>query len=62
LPDIVSVEKGFPSDIATSLESKGYVVNYRSPFGTIELIVADQEGKLNGIADSRGDDSVAGEK
>ncbi|MBK7889214.1 MAG: gamma-glutamyltransferase [Bacteroidetes bacterium] len=62
LPDIVSVEKGFPSDIASSLESKGYVVNYRSPFGTIELIVADQDGKLNGIADSRGDDSVAGEK
>lgn len=61
LPDIVSVEKGFPEDIAAALEKKGYVVRYRSPFGTVELIVADRDGTLTGIADSRGDDSVAGE-
>lgn len=61
LPDIISVEKGFPSERAAAFEQLGYAVKYRSPFGTIELILAGSKDSYTGIADARGDDSVAGE-
>ena len=61
LPDIISVERGFPSERAAALEQLGYAVKYRSPFGTIELILAGSKDSFTGIADGRGDDSVAGE-
>lgn len=65
LPDELLAEKGFPEDVAEQLRQMGYVVKgynvpgYEVVIGRVELIKVTN-GKLETVADSRGDDSVAG--
>jgi gamma-glutamyltranspeptidase/glutathione hydrolase len=65
LPDELVVEKGFPEDVMKELEKLGYkvsvytVAGYATNIGRVELIKVTN-GKLDAVADSRGDDSVAG--
>jgi gamma-glutamyltranspeptidase/glutathione hydrolase len=65
LPDELVVEKGFPEDVMKELEKLGYKVSvytiagYATNIGRVELIKVTN-GKLDAVADSRGDDSVAG--
>lgn len=42
------------------LEGMNYVTKYRSPFGSVELIVRDSLGTFTAVGDPRGDDSAAG--
>ncbi len=60
LPDELYVEKDFPSDIITSLEQMGYKVVKRGSIGRTEVIKITADGKIEAVADKRGDDSVAG--
>lgn len=65
LPDEIAFEKGFPEDILQQLKQMGYKVKlygiegYDTTIGRVEVIQIDK-GKLKAVADSRGDDSVAG--
>lgn len=61
LPDELVTEKGFPEEIKMSLKTMGYqLARERNSIGRTELIRVLQDGKLEVIADRRGDDSVAG--
>lgn len=59
LPEIVSVENGFPQRTVRELEKMGYKIENVSQIGRTEMIVIDENGNITGIADGRGDDSVA---
>ncbi|MBM3158514.1 MAG: gamma-glutamyltransferase [Bacteroidetes bacterium] len=61
LPDELVTEKGFPEEIKTKLKTMGYqLAKERSGIGRTELIRVLPDGKLEIVADKRGDDSVAG--
>jgi gamma-glutamyltranspeptidase/glutathione hydrolase len=61
LPDELVIEKGFPESVKTSLQKMGYrFAKERSGIGRTELIRVLSDGKLEVIADNRGDDSAAG--
>ncbi|MBM3412208.1 MAG: gamma-glutamyltransferase [Bacteroidetes bacterium] len=61
LPDELVLEKGFSEEIKMSLKSMGYqLARERNSIGRTELIRVLPDGKLEVIADRRGDDSVAG--
>lgn len=61
LPDELVTEKGFPEAVKTSLQNMGYqFAKERSGIGRTELIRVLPDGKLEVIADRRGDDSAAG--
>jgi gamma-glutamyltranspeptidase/glutathione hydrolase len=60
LPDVVRVEKTFPTDVRLALEQMGYTIKERETIGRTELIRYLGKGKIEAVADMRGDDSVAG--
>ena len=60
LPDLVDIEKDFPEDTRKKLEGMGYIFRLREGIGRTEIILIDQQGKLQAAADKRGEDSVAG--
>ena len=61
LPDEVQAEDGAITDeVRLRLESKGYKIVPRKPYGRVEAIIIKADGTLEGGADSRGDDAVAG--
>ena len=59
LPEVVFTEKNFPKSTEEALEKMNYTIKKRGNIGRTEIIVIDEEGNINAVADSRGDDSVA---
>jgi gamma-glutamyltranspeptidase / glutathione hydrolase len=60
LPDSLSLEKNFPAKTREALEKMGYRIKYRSAIGRTEVIKVLPNGKFEGVADNRGDDSAEG--
>jgi gamma-glutamyltranspeptidase/glutathione hydrolase len=61
LPDELVTEKGFPEEVKIKMKAMGYPMGKeRSGIGRTELIRVLPDGKLEVVADKRGDDSVAG--
>lgn len=58
LPDRIDVEKTFPQAIRKALEDMGYNIYERGTIGRTEVIQAYPDGRMEAIADSRGDDSA----
>lgn len=59
LPESVSVERNFPETTISDLEKMNYKIERISQIGRTEMIVIDEKGNITGVADGRGDDSVA---
>jgi gamma-glutamyltranspeptidase/glutathione hydrolase len=60
LPDVVELEKGFPASVAAQLQKMGYITKDRDEIGRTEVIKVLPNGKLEAIADRRGDDDAEG--
>ncbi|HMU47699.1 MAG TPA: gamma-glutamyltransferase [Chitinophagaceae bacterium] len=60
LPDVLELEKGFPDSTKTRLENMGYTIKYRSGIGRTEIIKISDDGKLEAVADIRGEDAAEG--
>jgi gamma-glutamyltranspeptidase/glutathione hydrolase len=60
LPDEVMVEKTFPQAVRSALQNMGYTVTERGAIGRTEVIKVTADGRLEAVADSRGDDSAEG--
>lgn len=60
LPDSVDVERSFPKNIQDSLQKKGYAIIERGNIGRTEVIKVLPDGKMEAIADNRGDDDARG--
>ncbi len=65
LPDHIQVEPGFSADVLTQLQQMKHIVkpygvaNYATTIGRVEAIQI-KNGRRIAVADSRGEDSVAG--
>jgi gamma-glutamyltranspeptidase/glutathione hydrolase len=59
LPDELFVETGFPDDVRKALQNMGYTVIPRGAIGRTEVIRV-VNGRMEAVADHRGDDSAAG--
>src|SRR5690606_29229523 len=55
LPEIVMVEKNFPTSTVKALETMNYKLESVSQIGRTELIVIDENGNATAVADGRGD-------
>lgn len=60
LPDQLDVEKSFPEGTRKLLEQMGYTIKERPSLGRVEMILVTREGKMEAVADSRGDDGAEG--
>lgn len=60
LPDRIDVEKAFPGEMRAALEKMGYTINERGAIGRTEVIKVLGDGRLEAVADSRGDDGAEG--
>ncbi|MFZ9718878.1 MAG: gamma-glutamyltransferase, partial [Chitinophagaceae bacterium] len=58
-PDVVYVEKGFPTETAEKLKAMGYKIIERGAIGRTEVIKITN-GKIEAVADNRGDDHAEG--
>ena len=59
-PDRIDVENNFPDSTIVSLQGMGYTIYNRQSIGRTEVIKVLPGGKIEAVADSRGDDSAAG--
>lgn len=59
LPDVVYVEKAFPMEVRSKLETMGYKIVERGNIGRFEAIKI-ANGSVEAVADSRGDDHAEG--
>lgn len=60
-PDKISIEEGaLPEETIAKLRAMGHTVETRSPIGRVEAIWVTPQGKLQGVADNRGDDDAGG--
>ena len=60
LPDLIYIETGFPPEVRADLEKMGYKISQRGQIGRTEVIRILPDGKIEAVADKRGDDSAAG--
>jgi gamma-glutamyltranspeptidase/glutathione hydrolase len=60
LPDEIFVEPQFGAALRESLRKMGYTVSERGGIGRTEVIRILPDGRLEAVADSRGDDGAAG--
>jgi gamma-glutamyltranspeptidase / glutathione hydrolase len=60
-PDKIFVEEGgLSEEVIARLQAMGHTVEMRGPMGRVEAIMVQPNGKLQGVADNRGDDSAGG--
>jgi len=59
LPETVAFEKNFPETTIMDLDKLGYKAERVKQLGRTEMILIDDNGTINAVADGRGDDSVA---
>lgn len=60
LPDEVYVEKDFPENIVERMKQIGYTMKIRGQIGRTEVIMIHPDGKIEAVADKRGDDDARG--
>ena len=61
LPDQVDYEpNAIKDDVRKSLQSKGYLLKERNPYGRVEGILVNKNGTYQAGADKRGDDKAVG--
>ena len=60
LPDEIAVEKDVPATLIGRLKEMGYNVTVRSQIGRTEVIRINPNGKIEAVADKRGEDSAEG--
>lgn len=60
LPDRVDIENGFDEKVKQDLIKMGYSLKEGNPIGRTEMILVQQDGTLEAVADHRGNDSVSG--
>ncbi len=60
LPDRVDIEKGFMETTKAALEKMGYTIYQRNQIGRMEVIKKLTDGKMEAVADIRGDDAAFG--
>jgi gamma-glutamyltranspeptidase/glutathione hydrolase len=59
LPDEILVEESFPQAVEQQLKQMGYKITRRGSIGRTEVIKIEN-GKIEAVADSRGNDAAAG--
>lgn len=61
IPDVLFVERGgLSEDTLMALKNMGHTITERGPMGRVEAIVRLPNGRLQGVADNRGDDAAGG--
>ena len=60
LPDQVDAERNFPKSVLDTLQKMGYTIKERGGIGRTEVIKVLPDGKLEAVADNRGDDDARG--
>lgn len=60
LPDVLQLEKGFPTATKEALIKMGYATSERGAIGRTEIIRVLPNGKFEAVADNRGDDGAEG--
>lgn len=60
LPDVIFVEPDFPAEVRAELEKMGYKITQRGQIGRTEVIRILPNGKIEAVADKRGDDHAEG--
>lgn len=61
LPDEIMIEKGFPQQVKETLQQMGYkFAKEREGIGRTEIIRVLPNGKMEAVADNRGDDAAEG--